>query len=75
MTNLFTRENMGRLTIDERQELMYLQMSPQGNRSPYLPDDCGECGACGDACLGAGWCHHCHERFEYLADKASGENQ
>jgi len=41
--------NWDNLTREERAEYMRLQMSPQGgyDRSGYLPDDCGECGACG----------------------------
>lgn len=55
MARLFTKENMARLTRNERGELMRLQMSPSGGgHSSYLPDDCGECGACGDTCLGSG---------------------
>ena len=70
MPRLFTKENMTRLTRMERAELMRLQMSsPYGARSAYLPDDCGECGACGDTCLGSGWCPRCYERHAYLADK------
>lgn len=69
MSRIFTKENMKRLTSDERRELMYLQMSPQGNRSAYLPDDCGECGACGDTMFGSSWCPRCFERYDYLMDK------
>ena len=73
---VFTKENMARLEPKERAELMRLQMSsPYGTRSAYLPDDCGECGACGDTCLGAGWCSHCHRRFEKLQGKMIGEGE
>ena len=73
MSGLFTKENMARLEPEERGELMRLQMSsPYGSRSAYLPDDCGECGACGDTCLGSGWCQHCYERYTYLTDKMVG---
>jgi hypothetical protein len=74
MARLFTKENMARLTRDERGEFMRLQMSsPYGGRSAYLPDDCGECGACGDTCLGSGWCPRCYARYEELWRKLSGE--
>lgn len=74
MAGLFTAENMARLLPQERAELMQLQMSsPYGTRSAYLPDDCGECGACGDTCLGSGWCQHCHRAFAALCAKARGE--
>lgn len=73
MNWIFTKENFTRLTPDERRELMWLQMSPAyGGRSAYLPDDCGECGACGDTCLGSSWCPRCYERYGYLMDKMTG---
>lgn len=70
MNPVFTKEKMARLLPDERRELMWLQMSPSsGGRSAYLPDDCGECGACGDTCLGSGWCPRCYKRHEALMEK------
>ena len=50
---------------------MKLQMSSQGgyDRSGYLPDDCGECGACGQPMLGTGWCHFCYQKFKALDSK------
>lgn len=43
-------------------------MSPSysGMRSGYLPDDCSECGACGQPCFGSvGWCQSClHRKIE-----------
>ena len=59
------------LTKEERAEYMILQMSPQGSydRSGYLPDDCGECGACGTPILGCGWCSSCTQRFNALDSK------
>ena len=71
MSSIFTKENMARLTADERAELMRLQMSPAyGGRSAYLPDDCSECPACGDPTLGSGWCNSCYNRWEALRTKA-----
>ena len=63
------------LTKDERAEYMHLQMSPSyGGRSAYLPDDCGECGACGQPCFGSvGWCKHCLQRHGELFDKLRGD--
>jgi len=63
--------NWDNLTREERAEYMRLQMSPQGgyDRSGYLPDDCGECGACGTPILGTGWCKKCSQRFKELDDK------
>jgi len=59
------------LTKEERAEYMRLQMSPQGGYdcSGYLPEDCGECGACGQPTLGAGWCGDCLHRWHVLHDK------
>jgi len=60
--------NWNNLTKDERAEYMRLQMSPSyvGMRSGYLPDDCSECGACGQPCFGSvGWCESClHRKIE-----------
>ena len=63
------------LTKKELSEYMRLQMSPQGgyDRSGYLPEDCGECGACGQPTLGAGWCPDCHIRWRQLRDKLEGK--
>lgn len=61
------------LTKRERSELMRLQMSPSyGGRDGYLPDDCSECGACGQPMLGSGWCNYCLRRWQQLVDKAQG---
>ena len=67
--------NWNNLTKQERTEYMQLQMSPQGgyDTSGYLPDDCGECGACGQPTLGSGWCIHCSEKHSVLWDKLKGE--
>ncbi len=70
MSKLFTKENMARLTADERARLMQLQMSPAyGSRSGYLPDDCSECGVCGCPTRG-GWCDRCYEDWDNLTAKA-----
>ena len=62
--------NWNNLTKDERRRYMQLQMSPQGghDRSGYLPDDCGECGACGNPTLGS-WCTHCYQEWKALRNK------
>ena len=63
--------NWSNLSKDERRRYMQLQMSPHGgyDRSGYLPDDCGECGACGQAMLGCGWCRDCFREWRQLRDK------
>lgn len=63
--------NWSNLSREERAEYMRLQMSPQGNydRTGYLPEDCGECGACGQPILGRGWCHDCYARWKELRSK------
>jgi len=63
--------NWSNLTKEERAEYMRLQMSPHGgyDRSGYMPEDCGECGACGQPMLGTGWCHSCYDRWQRLHDK------
>ena len=63
--------NWGNLTKEERAEYMSLQMSSQGgyDHSGYLPDDCGECGACGQPMLGSGWCPRCRARWRGLRNK------
>jgi len=62
------------LSREEKAEYMRLQMSPQGeyDRSGYLPDDCGECGACGEPTLGGGWCYSCRTRYSELRTKLGG---
>lgn len=68
--------NWSNLTKEERAEYMRLQMSPQGgyDRSGYLPEDCGECGACGQPMLGCGWCSSCYSRRKELRDKLESSN-
>ena len=76
MAKLFTKENMARLTRFERGEMMRLQMSQSGGSygaGGYLPDDCSECGSCGEPILGTGWCGRCFERFDELSQKALKE--
>ncbi len=60
--------NWSNLTKGERVEYMQLQMSPShgGSGDGYLPDDCGDCGACGQPCFrDVGWCINClHRKIE-----------
>jgi hypothetical protein len=62
--------NWNNLTKEERIRYMQLQMSKQTyGRSDYLPDDCGECGACGQPALGFGWCNYCFAEWKLLRAK------
>ena len=64
------------LTKEERRRYMRLQMSPRGyyDRSGYLPEDCGYCGACGNPTIGGGWCRDCHNEYRMLKNKLEGKN-
>jgi len=68
------RLNWGNLNKEERAEYMRLQMSPSGgyDRSGYMPEDCGECGVCGQPILGTGWCNSCSLRHLELYGKLVG---
>ena len=70
-----TKLNWDNLTKQERSEYMLLQMSPRGgyDRSGYLPEDCGECGACGQPMLGTGMCSNCYRKWKALRDKLEVE--
>jgi len=72
MPRVFTKDNLARLTPYERRILMDMQMHPGGHYSDYLPDDCSECGGCGNPTLGSGWCEECHKEFDFLIRKAAG---
>ena len=65
--------NWDNLTKDERAEYMRLQMSPAyGAGSSYYPEDVGDCGACGQPTMGAGWCRQCLARHIELDSKLRG---
>jgi hypothetical protein len=71
-----TKEFWRRLTAAERRELVALQFAKSGpyGGGGYLPDDCSECGACGQPMLGsAGMCGACYKRFVALCAKGHGE--
>ena len=67
--------NWENLTPIEKRRYMQLQMSPQGgyDHSGYLPDDCGECGACGTPTLGGGWCPDCTKEYDALRAKLEAQ--
>jgi hypothetical protein len=70
-----TKLNWKRLTKAERREYMSIQMarSTGYGGGGYLPDDCSECGACGESTLGIGLCGHCSRRHTALWRKLKGE--
>ena len=71
-----SRLNWNNLTKEERTEYMQLQMSPSrgSGGGGYLPDDCAECGACGQPCLvDVGWCAGCLHRKIELDKKLQGK--
>ena len=63
--------NWGNLNKEERRRYMQIQTSGSGHydRSGYLPDDCGECGCCGQPMLGTGLCGSCYHEWRRLRDK------
>ena len=66
--------NWANLSKDERLRYMQLQVSPQGgyDYSGYLPEGCGECGACGQPIMGTGWCSSCYQEWYSLRLKLCG---
>lgn len=60
------------LTKYERRELVYLERGDRhSSYSSYYPDDCVECGSCGNPSLGSGLCPLCRNRLTDLLDKAN----
>jgi len=70
-----TAEWWARLTKGERAELVWLERATGSGYGGggYLPDDCSECGACGDAMLGSGLCPHCGNRLDALLKKGNDD--
>jgi len=67
--------NWDNLTKEERSVYMHIQMSHSnqyGGRG-YLPDDCSDCGSCGQPMLGVGICSSCYQRWKVLDDKLRGK--
>jgi len=65
-----TKEWWAALAPDERSHLVYIERGNLGGRSPYLPDDCSECNACGSPMFGSGLCPSCYEAWKSYVDKA-----
>lgn len=61
------------LTKNERRLLVGVMMArsvPYGGYGGEYPDDCSECGSCGEAMLGTGLCSYCYSIYETLHKKA-----
>lgn len=67
------RMDWSRLSREERAEYMRIQMAKPGSYGAggYMPDDCSECGACGQPMLGVGLCNSCYNTWKRLKDKAT----
>ena len=67
-----TKEWWATLTPEERSHLVYLERADGSGRgcSAYLPDDCGECPACGTPTMSVGLCSYCYNDWEKYIDKA-----
>ena len=64
------------LTKPERRELATIMMAKHCHSlggGGYLPEDCGECNACGEPMLGTGLCDHCYAIYRRLSDKADAK--
>jgi len=66
-----TKEWWSNLTKEERTWLVYAERNDTSCRSAYLPDDCSECGACGQPSLGfGGMCKYCLNEHQRIVNKA-----
>lgn len=69
-----TKEWWNKLTKQERSELVWLEKTQHHyGYSAYYPDDCGECGSCGNPSLGGGLCNLCNNRLIELLNKVNGQ--
>jgi len=67
-----TKEWWAALTKEERSWLVYAERNDTYFRSAYLPDDCSECGICGNPRLGgAGMCLVCSNKWIEIVTKAN----
>ncbi len=67
--------NWNNLNKEERSIYMRIQMSHGTGYGGggYLPDDCSDCGACGEPMLGRGICPTCFEQWKELDNKLRKE--
>ena len=67
-----TKEWWGALTRGERIWLVYAERHNRSYRSPYIPDDCTECGVCGTPQAGGGgMCMYCLKKRQAIIDIAN----
>ena len=62
-----------KLTKEERSQLTYLERGANlgGSGGGYLPDDCSDCGACGNPMIGyGGLCSMCQSQLDAIINKA-----
>ena len=71
-----TKEWWARLTKEERGHLVFIEKhhNESAMGSPYLPDDVGECPACGQLSH-YGLCAYCEESRDKYICKANGESE
>jgi len=70
-----TKEWWARLTPEDRSIIVYFERHQnEGGRSDYLPDDCSDCGVCGNPCLGIGPCQSCSNEYMKAINKAEAAN-
>jgi hypothetical protein len=66
-----TKDWWAALTRPERIWLVYAEKNDRAFYSPYLPDDCSECGVCGQPQLGGGgMCTYCLNKHKEITDLA-----
>ena len=73
-----TKQWWAKLTIEERATLVYLErganLSGGMGGGGYLPDNCSECGACGNPMCGyGGLCSWCQSQLDGIISKADNE--
>jgi hypothetical protein len=71
-----TKEWWARLAPEERSHLVYIEKYANKSSigSPYLPDDVGECPACGQL-SNYGLCRYCSNSLQKYIDKANGKTE
>jgi hypothetical protein len=69
-----TKDWWSRLTKEQRSKLYYLERASNnlGKGSYYLPDNCSECGHCGNPVLGGSLCNDCLDELLKLYKIADG---